>query len=41
MIGASRELSVMPLRFKQAISILALGALGWALCGTVMFAGMK
>ncbi|MEJ2106484.1 MAG: hypothetical protein P8X48_04015 [Acidiferrobacteraceae bacterium] len=28
------------LQFNRAIVVLALGLLGWALCGTVMFVGM-
>jgi hypothetical protein len=29
------------MRFKQILIILALGLLGWALCGAIMFAGMS
>jgi len=32
---------VRPPRFKQTIGMVALGVLGWALCGAVMFAGMS
>lgn len=29
------------LRFKQILIIIALGLLGWALCGAIMFVGMS
>ena len=29
------------LRFKQILIIIALGLLGWALCGAIMFIGMS
>ena len=31
----------MQLRFKQILIIVALGLLGWALCGAIMFIGMS
>jgi hypothetical protein len=32
---------MMKLRFKQILIIVALGLLGWALCGAIMFIGMS
>lgn len=32
---------MMQLRFKQILIIVALGLLGWALCGAIMFIGMS